>query len=368
METKEKDKLNWKRLLPLALPLALAALFYLLRGIRGLMDSWVNCVAAPLEQTLGRLWSLLPFSAAEALVTAFLLFCLLCPIAGAVLAVRSRSFRPLLRRLLTLACALLWAWTGCCWLWSAGYYASTFTEKSGLHTAPSSVDTLAQVTQYFAQQAAALSAQVARDEGGRFAEDLSQCFQRGVSVYENLEREFPCLSAPAVRCKPMFYSRLLSILGFTGGYFPFTGEANVNVDAPACLVPATIAHEMSHQRMVFSEQEANFVGIAAAVTCGDPVFQYSGYLMGLIQLCNALYAVDPDRWYQIAGETFTPELSADWNDNNAYWRALQSPVEEAASQTFDSFLKGNGQELGIQSYGACVDLLVVWLAPRLGAL
>ena len=63
-------------------------------------------------------------------------------------------------------------------------------------------------------------------------------------------------------------------MGFTGVYFPFTGEANVNVDAPACLVPATIAHEMSHQRMVFSELEANFVGIAAAVSCGDPVFQY----------------------------------------------------------------------------------------------
>ena len=79
------------------------------------------------------------------------------------------------------------------------------------------------------------------------------------------------------------------------------------MDAPACLVPATIAHEMSHQRMVFSELEANFVGIAAAVSCGDPVFQYSGWLMGLIQLCNALYAVSPDLWYQIAAASFTPE-------------------------------------------------------------
>ena len=119
-----------------------------------------------------------------------------------------------------------------------------------------------------------------RDSEGHFAEDLDDCFRRGVSVYEELEQKLPCLAMPSVPCKPMFFSRLQSMMGFTGVYFPFTGEANVNVDAPACLVPATIAHEMSHQRMVFSELEANFVGIAAAVSCGDPVFQYSGWLMG----------------------------------------------------------------------------------------
>ena len=71
--------------------------------------------------------------------------------------------------------------------------------------------------------------------------------------------------------------------------------------------------------------------------------------------------------YQIAAASFTPELSTDWEDNNAYWRALESPVEEAAAQTFDTFLKSNGQDLGIQSYGACVDLLVTWFGDEAGA-
>lgn len=44
-----------------------------------------------------------------------------------------------------------------------------------------------------------------------------------------------------------------------------------------------------------------------------------------------LYAVSPDLWYQIAAASFTPELSTDWEDNNVYWRALESPVEEAAA-------------------------------------
>ena len=163
-----------------------------------------------------------------------------------------------------------------------------------------------------------------------------------------------------MRVKPLFFSRLQSILGFTGVYFPFTGEANVNIDAPACMLPATVAHEMAHQRMVASEQEANFVGIAAAVTSGDPVFQYSGYLFGLVQLCNALAPVDRDAWNAIVQQYFTQEMANDWNANNAYWAELSSPVEETAEQVYDSFLKGNDQELGIRSYGACVDLLVAY--------
>ena len=191
----------------------------------------------------------------------------------------------------------------------------------------------------------------------------SAIFEKGPEIYENLTQEFPCLELKhPTRAKPIFFSRLQSILGFTGVYFPFTGEANVNVDAPSCLLPATIAHEMAHQRMVAAEQEANFVGIAASVTSRDPVYVYSGYLMGLIQLCNALYPVDPEGWSAIVEQYFTPELAADWNDNNAYWAELSSPVEDAAEQVYDSFLKGNDQKLGMRSYGACVDLLVTYFS------
>ena len=222
------------------------------------------------------------------------------------------------------------------------------------------------MTRYFAQNAARLAGQVPRDGEGHFAADRETVFQTGPEVYENLTREFPCLAMDSVRAKPIFFSRFQSRLGFTGMYFPFTGEANVNVDAPACLVPATIAHEMAHQRMVASELEANFVGIAACVTGEDVTYQYSGYLMGLIQLCNALYDVAPQTWQAIARSTFTAELSQDWQDNNQYWAAMRSPVEDRAEQVYDSFLKGNGQSLGIRSYGACVDLLVTYFGPAAG--
>ena len=343
-------------------PLFLLALFELLKGDKSLMDAWVTGFMAPLEQFLGRVWSLLPwFSAAEALAALFLLGSAAGLIRAAALLVRDRAGWEFLGRLAAFGAVLLWLWAGVCWMWNAAYYASSFQEKSGLHTQPYSVDKLERVTALFAQRAAKFSVQVARDENGLFAEDREEIFSRGVSVYDSLQEEFPFLAVEEpVRAKPIFFSRLQSILGFTGVYFPFTGEANVNVDAPACMLPATIAHEMAHQRMTASEQEANFVGIAAAVSSGDPVFQYSGYLFGLVQLCNALYPAAPEAWREITGTYFTQELANDWNANNAYWAELSSPVEDAAGQVYDSFLKGNDQELGMRSYGACVDLLVTY--------
>ena len=368
MEIKSRRVPSLKTCIPLwaaVLPLSLVGLFEVLKGNTAFMSGWVFGVMAPIERFFGRLWSIFPFSVAEALTALFLAGCVAWLVRAVVLVIRQRAPLPFLRRLLALGAVWLWLWAGLCWLWNAAYYVPTFAQREGLNTAPYSVEELAAVTRYFAQRAAALSSQVARDDEGHFAENLSGCFRRGAGIYENIARQFSSLEIQSVRAKPLLCSRLQSVLGFTGVYFPFTGEANVNVDAPACLIPATITHEMSHQRMVASELEANFVGIAACTACEDTVFQYSGYLMGLIQLCNALYSVSPDTWYAIAGEAFTPELSTDWSDNNAYWAALKSPVEEAAGEVYDSFLKGNDQELGIRSYGACMDLMVSYYSRQL---
>lgn len=366
MEIKVLTELKkWRLPCAVLVPLLLVGLFHLLKGCQAFMAGWVFGIMAPVEQFFGKVWSIFPFSAAEILTALFLLGCFVWLIRAILLVWRQKDALRFLRRLLALAAAWIWLWAGLCWLWNAAYYIPSFAQREGLKTEPYSVEELASLTEYFARQAAALAPQVPRDEEGHFAEKLSDCFDRGTGIYQSIAREFPSLGVRAVKAKPLLFSRVQSILGFTGVYFPFTGEANVNVDAPACLVPATIGHEMAHQRMVSSELEANFVGIAACTSCGDTTFQYSGYLTGLIHLCNALYSASPDTWYDIAKRTFTLELAIDWNDNNDYWDSLESPVEDTAGAMYDSFLKGNNQELGIRSYGACVDLLVSYYGPKM---
>lgn len=357
-------KRNWILAGALLLPAALMLLFRGLKENGPIMERWVFGVMAPVEQFWGRMWAVVPASGAEILTALVLTGTAAWLIWTVVRLLRDRSPRDCLRRLLALAAVGLWLLAGLDWLWNAAYYAPTFAQRSGLKPEACSVEELARVTRLFGQKAGELSVHVPRDAEGHFAVPRQECLERGVSVYDGLVKEFAFLDIPSTRAKPLCCSRLQSILGFTGVYFPFTGEANVNVDAPACLLPATIAHEMAHQRMVAAEEEANFAGIAACITCEDPVFQYSGYLMGLIHLSNALYSADRDAWYDIRA-AFPRELVTDWNDNNNYWAALESPMEDAAEQAYDSFLKGNGQSLGMRSYGACVDLLVEWIADSL---
>ena len=346
-------------------PILLLLLFFLLRRRPGAVDSWVKYILTPLAQALGRLWSVVPFSVGELITVCFLLWGLLHLVFTVVQGVRRRSWKPVMWRLAALLTVVLWIGALLCWMWQAVYYAPTFTEQSGMEVASYSMEELAQVTEYFARKAAEYSLLMERDESGSFVGDRTEYMATAVEIYQSLEEEFPFLVMEAVRAKPIFFSRFQSKLGFTGMYFPFTGEANVNVDFPISLFPATIAHEMAHQRMVASEMEANFIAIAACTSGGDEVFLYSGYLLGLIQLCNALYPEAPQRWYGIVEEYFTPELSRDWNENSAYWAQLESKLEDAAEQVYDTYLKSNDQELGINSYGACVDLLVAYYGPRI---
>ena len=162
----------------------------------------------------------------------------------------------------------------------------------------------------------------------------------------------------SVGAKPLICSRLQSVLGFTGVYLPFTGEANVNIDAPACLVPATIAHEMSHQRMVALEDRGQLRGYRRlrhlSMTRCSQLLRPT--LMGLIHQSNALYAVSRLLVPDLRAVVHPGAVPGLGRTTNAYWRSLSSPVEEVAEGVTTHFLKGNDQELGIHSYGACVDL------------
>jgi len=125
------------------------------------------------------------------------------------------------------------------------------------------------------------------------------------------------------------------------------------------MVPSTIAHELAHQRGIAAEDEANFIAVVSSLEDGDPDYVYSACLLALIHLQNALYkSGDADEWKAIK-DTYSEEVITDLKDNSAYWSTYkQSPVNKVATDTYDSFLRSYDQELGRETYGACVDLLV----------
>ena len=184
---------------------------------------------------------------------------------------------------------------------------------------------------------------------------------RYADIYDGIVGQFPFLEGPVTRPKAVFFSKIMSRTGFSGVYCPFFGETNINVDQPGAFIPMTVAHEIAHQLGVQYEAEANFAGIAACVTSGDTVYEYSGYLQGLVSLMNAIYKYDRDVYSEIRA-TYSDPVLTDLRDSSDYWASFEGTVSKVSDRVYESFLKSNNQPLGLKSYGACVDLLTAWVA------
>lgn len=320
----------------------------------------VSAITQMYKDGMGRICCLCPFSVAECLYIAYIIGIL------AYLAVFFHRLRTRPHKgdtayggLLGLACLGLTAYGLYCLLWGVNYYADGFQEKSGIYAQPVAVEDLTRVAEYFVQELEELSGQVERDENSVFAVPRNDIFAASTGIYANACQEFPFLFREDKIPKSAMLSRLYSAMNFTGFYSPYTGEANLNVDFPACLLPSTIAHELAHQRGFASEQECNFIAILVSTRCSDPVYRYSGYLMGYIHLANALYRVSPERWSQLY-DTLPEEVKADLRDHSAYWDQFDGLTATVSQKIYDASLKSYGESSGVQSYGMVVDLLVAY--------
>ncbi len=312
----------------------------------------------PVHRFLSRAADLLPFSLAELLIALALTGVLVYIISQLVKMIRRKEWAKrvyiILITLLSLGAVV---YAGFCLLWGVYYYGDDFMAKSGLRREKISAEQLAEVTAWYADLANEYALQVPRDERGVCALDRTAVLARSPEVYRDLERRFPCLEGPAVHAKGIRCSRVMSLVDFTGFFFPFTAEANVNMDFPTSLLPSTVAHELAHQRGVAKEQEANFVAVLACLEDGDPDFVYSAALLAYTHLGNALYSADHDAWEEVyAG--LDEAVKRDFAANRLYWAAFETPVQEASNTVYEGFLHSYDQELGLKSYGACVDLLV----------
>lgn len=342
--------------------LALVALFSFYRwAISGHGSAnAVTAVTQVIKDGYANLWYLIPFSVVEWLYVAFILLVLFWLVAVICrLRTSSEKVHTAYGGFLSLACLCLSVWSFYCIFWGVNYYADGFQEKSGIYAEKVSVDELERVARFFAGELAACSDDIARDETGVFAVERDDIFSYSPHVYDNISHKFAFLSNEDRVPKKMFFSRLFSMMNFTGFYTPFTGESNLNIDSPSCLLPANITHELAHQRGIASEQECNFLAVAAATSSDNAAYRYSGYLMGYIHLSNALYRADQERWKEVYA--ILPEsVIADLRYHSAYWSQFEGAAATVSKKIYDSTLKGYGQTDGIQSYGTVVDLLVAY--------
>ena len=236
----------------------------------------------------------------------------------------------------------------------------SFASVSGLEVRDSSVEELYELCVKLTTMANELREQVQEDENGVFqlSTDVWTTAKNAKPYFNALNETYPTLYTNG-KPKPVLASEIMSYLDISGIYCPFTFEANVNVHMNDSSIPFTMCHELAHLSGYMREDEANFIAFLASTNSDDADFQYSGMFLAMIHTSNALFSADLDLWSKVNAMK-SDAVRRDSLANNAYWDQYDTPVAEASSKVNDAYLKANGQEQGVKSYGRMVDLLLAY--------
>ncbi|QEK11889.1 DUF3810 domain-containing protein [Crassaminicella thermophila] len=244
-------------------------------------------------------------------------------------------------------------------LWGLNYNRLPFSKIAKLNVQPASIEELEDLCKSLIDRANTLRSKVAENKDGimYIPNGHMDVLHRAYKGYEIAANIYPELSGRYANPKGIFFSKVLSYMGISGIYCPFTGEANVNIDIPHAMLGSTACHEMAHQRGFSREDEANYI---AYITCNmnpDIDFQYSGTLLALIHSMNALFRYDQEKYHTLH-KKYSEGLIRDLSNLKIFWQRYEGPIERASTKINNAYLKSNRQKDGIHSYGRMVDLLI----------
>ena len=191
-----------------------------------------------------------------------------------------------------------------------------------------------------------------------FNDDNSEIYKASIKAAKTLENNTVIKNKMKyVSVKNSLFSTPLSYMGFGGYINPFTLEAQINRNTPAIQIPTTICHEMAHQIGYSAENEANFIGILAAVSSSNNIVKYSGNVLALRYLLNELYKIDKKSFDQLYLKINKGVLK-NIKQAEEELEKFRNPFEHYLKSIYDRYLKANNQTAGIKSYSLVVNLLV----------
>lgn len=241
------------------------------------------------------------------------------------------------------------------------YYRYEFTLYSGLEIQNSSKEDLVELVEILIEDANEYRAKLSTNNGSAklFDSNYYETADRSKNAMNRISEEYNVLGGNFPIPKPVRQSKLMSYLGITGMFFPFTFESNINVHIPPYQIPAVMLHELVHMRGFMREDEANFIAYLASIKSGYDDFYYSGTMSALTHSMNALYMADYSEFERLY-KTYTEDVKKDMEFSRSYWRQFETKIQTVSHKINDTYLKANNQHDGVRSYGRMVDLLLAY--------
>ena len=315
----------------------------------------------PLVATaLGRLNGFFPFSLAQGVLT-------LAAIAGVGYVVfHKRSSRGRARLATALkAATILWIGLGVIGLWfvvswGLNYARPSLEKRLDLSTREIRLEEVLDAGRRSARRATELHEALNQpiDQPTRLTlsfSDLNDAIDRRLG---ELRLPGDRLLAPTSPAKKLWGSTLLSYLGLSGIFVPFTGEPSINALVPDASLPIVVAHERAHQRGITNEGEANLVAYMACAGASDqPYLPYAAYLYAAARLLQAASRESPEEARTAWGE-LGPGPRRDLEAIREFWSRYHGPATIAASRVNDFYLRSVRVPGGARSYQRIVQLLI----------
>jgi hypothetical protein len=341
------------------MPLLLLAAAFALQTLAGRNPQFVEryysrAVFPSIIHTLSFFNALFSFSIAE-----LLFYVLAIGVAVTLLLQARQVYRRRLRfvrMLRTDLLALLWICSSALLLflliWGFNYQRPSLADKLGF-TGRAASD----------EQLRVISESIVNEVNSSYSASHGSETPSRAQVYELIESAYqrePLLAETAAGRfgppKPIYFSGLLSRLGLSGFYMPFTGEPNFNSAQPDFDLPYVAAHEKAHQRGFAREDEANFIAFVVCVNSPNPFVRYSGFLNAL-KVLWAIGGSDPD-FIRKMTERIAEGPRNDLQARATFWARYEGPARGVATRVNDSYLKANRIESGTRNYSEDIALIV----------
>lgn len=316
-------------------------------------------ISSAVRAILAHITGWFPFSLAESII----LFLPIAAVAIVVFVTKKSKYDMVgaWRAVISLLSVIAYIYVSFVFTFALGYQGTSLSEKLDMERRKITAEEI-----YFAATALTeivndLSEEIEYAPSGSSIQPYghSELVKKLNDAYVSVSEKYEFIPRLRSNVKQIVLSEPMTYTHISGVYTFFTGESNLNTNFPDYTEPYTVAHEMSHQRGIAPENEANFMAFLVCMESDDPYIRYSGAQNLLEYVYSALRKADKDL-YRDCYYSLDVKVRKEMAAYNAFYEKYKENTAAAVSGAVnDTYLKLQGTE-GAKSYGLVADLAVIY--------